>query len=151
MAICRSYRLIHDIYVLLDAADNDLLRQYDLTVSQYRLLNVLLKEAPCHLVRLSDRLLVARSTVTRLIDQLEQKQLVCRIADEKDRRAHHVTLTGYGRNMMLEIVQVHAHSLRGFLNAFTLDDIVLLESLLSRMHAGLDLKLQSVQYGSERR
>jgi hypothetical protein len=52
--------------------------------------------------------------------------------------------------MMLEIGEIHAYSLQQFLNTFTSDDIVLLESLLSRMRAGLDMKLQSVQYGSER-
>lgn len=150
MAIRRSYTLIHDVYVLLDAVDRHLFEQYDLTVSQYRLLYVLLREAPCHLIQLSDHLLVARSTVTRLIDQLAQKQLVHRLSDEKDRRALRVTLTGRGYKLMAEIVQIHAYSLQEFLTAFNPDDIVLLESLLSRMRAGLDMKLQSVSQGLER-
>lgn len=151
MAIRHSYSLIHDVYVLLDAVDHHLVSQYGLTVSQYRLLNVLLKEAPCRLIQLSDHLLVARSTVTRLIDQLEQKQLVRRVLDEHDRRSHRVTLTGRGRKMMADITQIHSYSLQECLTAFTTDDIVLLESLLSRMRAGLDAKLQSVAHGFERR
>lgn len=151
MAIRRSYTLIHDVYVLLDAADHHLVGQYELTVSQYRLLNVLLREAPCRLIQLSNHLLVARSTVTRLIDQLEQKQLVRRLYDGTDRRAHLVTLTGRGRKVMAEIDHIHACSLQEILAAFTPNDVALLESLLSRMRTGLDIRLQSVLHDPERR
>lgn len=151
MAIRRSYSLIHDVYVLIDAVDHHLVEQYGLTVSQYRLLNALLREAPCRLIQLSDHLLVARSTVTRLIDQLEQKQLVRRLLDEKDRRSHRVTLTGRGRKLMAEIVQIHSYSLQEALTTLTPGDIVLLESLLSRMRTGLDMKLQSSSHSFERR
>ncbi len=150
-AIRRIYRLIHDIYVLLDATDHYLIEQYDITVSQFHLLNVLLRKAPCRLIQLSEHLLVARSTVTRLIDQLEQKEMVRRLPDKNDRRAFRVTLTKYGRKMMSEIVATHACSLQESLIAFSLDDIASLENLLSRMRVDLDMKLKSISHRIERR
>ncbi|HEX2909000.1 MAG TPA: MarR family transcriptional regulator [Phototrophicaceae bacterium] len=106
-----QYRLLHDIYIQLDAADRAVLSQFDLTPSQYTLLALLNRDEGQRLITLADRLLVARSTVTRLIDQMEQRGLVQRVDDPEDRRAQRVILTLVGDNLLRQALAAHQESL----------------------------------------
>ncbi|MBL8116208.1 MAG: MarR family transcriptional regulator [Anaerolineae bacterium] len=107
----RIYRLINDLYVLLDAADRKVLSRFGLSVSQYRLMILLSDYEGHHLTTLSDHLLCARSTVTRLIDQLEANGLVARSHDEEDRRAQFVCLTEKGKVVWEAVAVEHAAAL----------------------------------------
>lgn len=92
----QQYRMLHDIYVLLDDGDHRVLAAYDLTPSQYAVLLLLDSHEGSRLTTVSDRLLLARSTITRIVDQLEKAGLVRRESDPDDRRAQRVVLTPDG-------------------------------------------------------
>jgi DNA-binding MarR family transcriptional regulator len=55
--------------------------------------------------QLSDTMHVATSTMTRMIDQLVQKGLVCRQSDQEDRRVVLVGLTEQGREVQSSLEQ----------------------------------------------
>ncbi|MBI5669088.1 MAG: MarR family transcriptional regulator [Chloroflexi bacterium] len=133
----RLYRLLHDIYVLLDAADRNLLREFDLTPSQYTLLTLLEPGDGQRLIALSDRLLVARSTITRLIDQMEAAGLVQRINDPQDRRAQRVALTAAGQTLLRQAYAAHEQSLAERLNTLDEADRQALLVLLHKLRSGL--------------
>ena len=71
----RQYRMIHDIYVQLDDGDRRVLSDFNLTNSQYAMLMLLDADKEQRLIDLSENMLVARSTITRLIDQMEEMDL----------------------------------------------------------------------------
>ncbi len=106
-----NYRLIHDIYVLLDAGDRLVLEQFDLTASQYRVLTLLAAEPEWRLIDLSQAMLCVRSTVTRIVDSLEGAGLVRRINHPVDRRAQRLTLTPAGRERLDRAQSAHSQSL----------------------------------------
>lgn len=101
------YRLIHDVYVLLDNADRSVLAQFDLTPSQYRVLMLMHPFEGRRLTDLSYRMLFARSTITRLMDQMEAAGLVHRVTDPDDRRAQRVALTAAGADLRLRAYTAH--------------------------------------------
>jgi MarR family 2-MHQ and catechol resistance regulon transcriptional repressor len=110
--VLRLYRLIHDIYVLLDDGDRRTLDQFGLTISQYGLLMQLRGNGSgMRLTTLSERLLLAKSTITRAVDQLEDGGLVERIVDPDDRRAQRVVLTGQGLDICNKAHAAHRASL----------------------------------------
>jgi MarR family 2-MHQ and catechol resistance regulon transcriptional repressor len=109
--VLRLYRLIHDIYVLLDDGDRRTLDQFGLTISQYGLLMQLRDGAGMRLTTLSEHLLLAKSTITRAVDQLEDDGLVERIVDPDDRRAQRVVLTGQGLDICNKAHAAHRASL----------------------------------------
>jgi DNA-binding MarR family transcriptional regulator len=109
--VLRLYRLIHDIYVLLGDGDQRTLDRFDLTISQYGLLMQLRDGSGKRLTTLSKQLLVAKSTITRAVDQLENNGLVERIVDPDDRRAQRVVLTERGINVCNEAHMAHRASL----------------------------------------
>ncbi len=107
------YRLIQDVFVLLDFSDRYILQEFNLTPSQYRILTLLYIENSQRLATLADRMLVARSTITRIIDQMEAAKLVERIIDPGDRRAQHVNLTPGGLDLLQRSAVAHHAALEG--------------------------------------
>jgi MarR family transcriptional regulator, 2-MHQ and catechol-resistance regulon repressor len=70
-----------------------------LTVSQSYCLRVLYFQGPKMMSELAADLQVRLSTMTGVVDQLENKELVKRVDHPKDRRSLHVTLTSDGRKI----------------------------------------------------
>jgi DNA-binding MarR family transcriptional regulator len=56
---------------------------------------------------LSKRMMVTGGNITSITDQLEQEQLVIRVADSKDRRAYSVKLTPAGHQAFAQMAGVH--------------------------------------------
>lgn len=108
----KLYRLIKDVFVLMDYGDRYILANFDLTALQYRLLTLLYFENEQRLVTLAERTLVARSTITRTIDQMESAHLVERIDDPGDRRAQQVKLTPAGITTLKQATEAHQAALR---------------------------------------
>ncbi len=78
--------------------------RWDLSPSQFNLLNVLTDfPAGCTQSDLSRQLIMHRSNVTGLVDRLEERGLVARKENAKDRRAWRVVLTPTARKLLAEI------------------------------------------------
>ncbi len=140
----QQYRMIHDIYVLLQDGDSRVLRKFDLTSSQYGLLMLLDLEKGQRLVDLSERLMLARSTITRIVDQLEKRDFVRRVPDPEDRRAQRVILTELGAERREEAHVAHEESLQRRLSMLSDDERRQLSGLLSKMRLALHADLSSI-------
>jgi DNA-binding MarR family transcriptional regulator len=147
-----QYRIIHDIYVLLDDGDQRVLNNFRLTALQYGVLNLLDADEGQRLTTLSDQLLCARSTITRIIDQLERDGLVRRVGDAEDRRAQRVVLTPKGEAQRTQVRTLHEDSLERRLSILSLDEYQQLHWLLTKLRDGLRAQLDSDCYkgGSSR-
>jgi DNA-binding MarR family transcriptional regulator len=139
----QQYRMIHTIYVMLDDGDRRLLRQYDLSTSQYATLLVLDADQGLRLTDLGDYLLLDKSTITRMIDRLEGADLVRRVADPSDRRVLRVVLTPQGIKLRQAASEAHGRSLNRRMCSLTTDERQALHALLDKLRIGLraDLKL----------
>jgi len=85
---------------ILLARLNALLEPLDLTFPRYETLMVLYysRNDELPLGKLSDRLQVHRASVTNVIDKLEDRGYVARVAHEQDRRTILARITGQGRD-----------------------------------------------------
>jgi DNA-binding MarR family transcriptional regulator len=135
----QQYRLIHDIYVLLDDGDRRVLEAYGLNSSQFALLMLLddKDEDGQRLTTLSRRLLRAKSTITRIVDQLEAGGWIVRIMDPEDRRAQRISLTPDGAQRREEVAASHIVSLEQRLNILDEEERESLRYLLSKLRKGL--------------
>jgi DNA-binding MarR family transcriptional regulator len=127
------HRLFHDIYVFLEGGDGFVLDSYNLTTTQYRALTLLDPTNGKSLTTLADQLLRNRSTATRLIDQLEVRGLVKRIDHPHDRRAHEVSLTQAGVELVEEVRHAHQQSLEQRFGVFSPDECETLAALLIKL------------------
>lgn len=133
----QHYQLIQDLYVLIDDFDRQLLGEFDLNASQYRLLMQLDLEPGQRLTTLSDRLLLSKSTITRAVDQLEAIGWVERIADPDDRRAQRVVLTPAGVERRYEIAAAHKRLFDELFHVLTQDEQRQLKLLLGKLRSEL--------------
>jgi DNA-binding MarR family transcriptional regulator len=87
---------------------------------------------------LSKRMMVTGGNITGITDQLENEQLVVRVADPKDRRAYSVKLTPAGRTAFGEMAAVHEGWVAELLKDISPQDKGQLIALLSQMKQHLN-------------
>ncbi len=143
----QQYRMIYDIYVLLDDGDRRVLRSFNLTISQYNVLMLLDAERGWRLTDLSERLLFDKSTVTRIIDRLEQMALVRRTADSNDRRVQRVVLTEAGQSLRERARAAHEQSMEQRMAVLDPEEQRSLHSLLLKLRDGLQADLHQDSAG----
>jgi DNA-binding MarR family transcriptional regulator len=79
--------------------------QWDLSPSQFNVLNLLHGEPDgMSQIQISRQLIMDRSNATGLIDRLEKRRLLQRLAHPGDRRIHRVVLTPAARDLLAQIL-----------------------------------------------
>lgn len=115
-----------------------LLRQYDLTPSQYNAMRIMRgegKRLPC--LEVADRMIQVAPAITRVVDQLLARELITKQQSSDDRRVYRVGLTGAGARLLKKldspISNLHA-SLLGHLSD---EDLRALNALLEKARGGV--------------
>lgn len=144
MSAQEIYRQVHDLYILLDDSDHLLFAAIHLTIPQFNVLRLLNPQESTRLTELTQRLLYAKSTITKVIDQLEELQYVYRLHDEHDRRVHRILLTPEGEVKRTEAISLHTRSLEKRLSTLTAEQQAHLHTLLHQWHNGLQRHLGQV-------
>lgn len=98
--LIKKSALIFDKYV------NQILTQYQLTSSQFRILMILYKSPVCSIRQadIESVLSMTNPTVTGLINNLEKKRLVERVANPEDKRSKLLVLTEYAESKRDEFI-----------------------------------------------
>ena len=89
-----------------DVIRKDIL-QYDLNVTEFAVLELLYHKGEQPIQIIGKKVLIASSSMTYVIDKLEQKGLVIRMACPSDRRVTFAKLSEKGRSLMAEIFPQH--------------------------------------------
>ena len=98
-----QYRLLHDLYLLMDYGDSLVLENYQLTSAQMSILAILDKKDGKRLTEISEAIFRSKSTVTRAVDHLEERRLVKRNSDIEDRRAQQLVMTNRGSEFYKDV------------------------------------------------
>ena len=99
----------------------------------FSVLAVLGEEKPLSQVEMGERLGIDRNTMTLLLDDLEKKELVKRERDPRDRRAHCVTLTDAGREVLVKSTEFAKRTNDEVFAPLSSEERQQLHSLLSRL------------------
>lgn len=135
------YQWIQKVYVMLDDYDRMILEEYHLNTSQYRTLLLLDDERGERLTTISDRLLLSKSTITRVIDELEYRNWVKRIPDPEDRRALRVVLTPLGLKKKKIVCDAHQQALDEVFQTLDRHQQEQLDGLLKSLYSCLQLSM----------
>ena len=126
-----------------------MLEVFGLNPTQYGLLAILEPGDGQRLTVLSRRLLLSKSTVTRVVDQLGRAGMVRRAPDTADRRAQRVVLTEEGNRIRGRIIAGHDLSLKRRLSVLTAAEQKELNAILTKLREGLIADLGRNGRGSE--
>jgi DNA-binding MarR family transcriptional regulator len=112
----------------------EMLSQYKITPPQFVALQWLFEDGDMTIGELSNKMFLACSTTTDLVDRMEKNLLVERVKDPSDRRVVRIHLLEEGKRIIDEVIKKRQVYLEEILKNFTMDQILLLQSSLSKMH-----------------
>jgi len=105
------------VTLLFDRLDEDLQREFDLSLGEYEIL-VRLSERPGRRMRmahLADSLAHSRSRVTHTVSRMQKAGLVARTQSPEDGRGIVCSLTDRGYDVLVEAAHVHVTGVRDHL------------------------------------
>jgi len=82
----------------------EILSDFEITPPQFEALQHLLKEGDLTIGELSNKMYLACSTVTDLLDRMERNDLVMRVKDEKDRRIVRIKVLDKGHQLIEQVL-----------------------------------------------
>ncbi|WP_335869144.1 MarR family winged helix-turn-helix transcriptional regulator [Bacillus sp. 2205SS5-2] len=112
----------------------EILSQYTITPPQFIALQWLLEDGDMTIGELSNKMFLACSTTTDLVDRMEKSLLVMRVKDDKDRRVVRIHLQDKGERMIAEVIEKRQMYLQNVLNGFSIDEIGLLKNQLEKLY-----------------
>ena len=95
-----------------------ILREYDITEPQWRVMRVINDRTETDATSISEVGLLRAPSVTRILKELEERQLVVRKTDENDRRRALVALSPEGREVVNETSRRMVRILRDYADRF---------------------------------
>ena len=111
-----------------------ILSAYTITPPQFVALQWLLELGDMTIGDLSNKMYLAFSTTTDLIDRMEKSELVKRIRDEQDRRVVRIHLLEEGARIIEEVIDKRQHYLEDVLQQFDQVEVANLSILLEKLH-----------------
>lgn len=110
-------------------------QRYGLNVTEFAVMELLYNKGPQPIQRIGNRVLIASSSITYVVDKLEEKGCVVRQRNEKDKRVTNALLTDQGRDMMDTIFPAHASTLESTFSVLTDEEISVLQQALKKLSA----------------
>ena len=126
-------RLIKQVLNSLIRSIDERMQPLELTAMQWEPMLLLSLKRADTVAALARESQVDCGAMTRMLDRLEEKQLLRRKRSESDRRVVHLHLTDKGQKVVREILPVVFEELEVHLKDFRKDELLTLIQLLSRM------------------
>ena len=111
-----------------------ILKNYTITPPQFIALQWLFEHGDMTIGDLSNRMFLAFSTTTDLVDRMEKNNLVKRVRDEQDRRVVRIHLLTEGERVIEEVIDKRRQYLNTVLSDFDKEEIKSFSSLLTKLH-----------------
>ena len=119
---------------LIKQKGREILSNYTITPPQFVALQWLHESGDMTNGDLSNKMYLAFSTTTDLVDRMEKNELVQRIRDEQDRRVVRIHLLSEGERIIQEVIEKRQNYLRDLLQDFEVDEAQELLELLEKLH-----------------
>ncbi|MGV2938011.1 MarR family winged helix-turn-helix transcriptional regulator [Mesobacillus sp. LC4] len=112
----------------------ELLSNYTITPPQFIALQWLFEDGDMTIGELSNKMFLACSTTTDLVDRMEKNELVVRVKDPNDRRVVRIHLLDEGERIIDEVIKKRQLYLQEVLKDFSGDEILSLKEGLAKLH-----------------
>jgi len=88
------------------------IRSHQLNLTEFAVLELLFNKGAQPIQKIGDKVLLASSSITYVVDKLEEKKLLERKPCPNDRRITHALLTTQGKELMAEIFPQHSEAIQ---------------------------------------
>ncbi len=107
--------------------------KYDLNLSEFGALEVLYHKGPLPVQAICEKVLIASSSMSYVIENLIKKKYIEKVKDPNDRRIHIVNLTEKGSRLFDEIYPKHLSYMRSFIDVLDINEEENLQFLLKKL------------------
>jgi DNA-binding MarR family transcriptional regulator len=115
----------------------EILSSYTITPPQFVALQWLFEHGDMTIGDLSNKMYLAFSTTTDLVDRMEKNNLVMRIREEQDRRVVRIKLLDEGERIIEEVIQKRQEYLQTVLVDFSEPEVEQFSFLLEKLHTNM--------------
>ncbi|MEH7332673.1 MarR family transcriptional regulator [Neobacillus drentensis] len=112
----------------------EMLSNYKITPPQFVALQWLFEDGDMTIGDLSNKMYLACSTTTDLVDRMEKNLLVERVKDPSDRRVVRIHLLEEGKRIIDEVIKKRQVYLEEILDDFSMEEIKFLQKSLMKLH-----------------
>ena len=109
----------------------------DISMDQWLVLGPIWENEGISQKEISEYCLKDKTSVTKIIDTLEKKNLVVRVPDQLDHRIKRVVLSNKGKKLFLEVIPVMELTRDQLRKGITEKEVELLRSVLSKIYKNL--------------
>ncbi|WP_096202765.1 MarR family winged helix-turn-helix transcriptional regulator [Bacillus sp. FJAT-45350] len=127
----KSLRMVSDI---IKQKGREILTQFPITPPQFVALQWLNEYGDMTIGELSNKMYLACSTTTDLIDRMEKNELLERVKDQNDRRVVRIHLLEKGKTIIEEVIRKRQDYLAEILTNFSKEDVNFLERSLDVLY-----------------
>lgn len=132
--IARMEKELRYISGIIKQQGRKILSNYTITPPQFIALQWLFEHGDMTIGDLSNKMYLAFSTTTDLVDRMENNKLVKRVRDEQDRRVVRIHLLGEGERIIEEVIDKRRNYLNTVLEDFSEVEINEFSRLLTKLH-----------------
>ncbi|WP_077214169.1 MarR family winged helix-turn-helix transcriptional regulator [Bacillus dakarensis] len=122
------------IAYIIKQKGRELLTDYRITPPQFVALQWLFEDGDMTIGELSNKMYLAFSTTTDLVDRMEKNNLVKRVKDQNDRRVVRIHLLPEGERIIDEVIKKRQGYLHEVLKNFSDEEVILLKNNLMKLH-----------------
>ncbi|HWJ76970.1 MAG TPA: MarR family transcriptional regulator [Niallia sp.] len=112
----------------------EILSNYTITPPQFVALQWLFEDGDMTIGELSNKMYLAFSTTTDLVDRMEKNVLVQRVKDPNDRRVVRIHLLDEGKRLIDEVIKKRQAYLQEVLSDYTTEELEELKKNFMRLH-----------------
>lgn len=115
IVLSRAYKAINEHV-------NKVIQSSGLNPTEFAVLELLYHKGDQPMQQIGGKILLASGSITYVVDKLEQKGLLKRIACPNDRRVTYAKITDEGKNFIQEIFPDHAQQIHYLMSSLTDDE-----------------------------
>lgn len=118
----------------------EILSDFTITPPQFVALQWLFEEGDMTIGELSNKMYLACSTTTDLVDRMEKNNLVKRVKDPNDRRVVRIQLLEEGERIIEEVIKKRQEYLKEVLKDFSNEEVLFLKDNLMKLHQDMRIE-----------
>lgn len=131
-------KCLRKIDYIIRREGREIINELNITVPQFTALQILINNGSMTIGELSQKMALACSTITDLVDRMEKTELVVRKKDEKDKRVVIVEVLPKGFDILEKVLDKRRKYLQSKIKGFSVDEMEVLKE-------GLEALLQGMQ------
>ncbi len=133
IVLSRAYRSVNENV-------NKLIQAYGLNPTEFAVLELLYHKGDQPLQQIGEKILLASGSITYVVDKLEQKALLARVACPSDRRVTYAQITEQGKTFIEDIFPDHAQKIHELMKELTADEKDQATELLKKLGLSIENK-----------